>query len=135
MILMENLIKTGLTRHESELYVTLCINKAKERVYVSISDEGLPYIINELEAASRRGLKVTAIIPGEAQISGVVIYRYVVQNSQVRLIADSSDVLTGSLPGREEDTCLFSRNQPLVALIKDSLRNEIRLSELEGFNR
>jgi len=106
------------------------IINTRERVYVSISEKELPFIKNELEEAIRRELKVVAIISGEADLKGAIIHRIEKPSGQVRLIADSSYVLTGSITGSENDTCLYSRNRPLVELIKDSLKNEIRLAEL-----
>jgi hypothetical protein len=48
------------------------------------------------------------------------------QYGSVRLITDSSNVLTGQLNG-SNPTSLFSMNPNLVNLIKDSLTNEIKL--------
>lgn len=92
--------------------------------------ERTPFMKKELEEAIRRGLKVVAIISGEAELKGAVIHRIEKPSGQIRLIADSSYVLTGSITGSDSDTCLYSRNRPLVELIKDSLKNEIRLAEL-----
>ncbi|NLM27114.1 MAG: TrmB family transcriptional regulator [Clostridiaceae bacterium] len=130
------------TKKVSEPYITITgfkhiidkirniIINTKERVYVSISEKELPFMKKELEEAIRRGLKVVAIISGEAELKGAVIHRIEKPSGQIRLIADSSYVLTGSITGSDSDTCLYSRNRPLVELIKDSLKNEIRLAEL-----
>ena len=78
---------------------------------------------------------MVAIAQGDFALEGAVIHRITRQSGQIRLIADSSHVLTGIISGSDEDTCLFSKNKPLVELIKDSLKNEIRLAELEGGKR
>ncbi len=131
-------------RKTSEPYITIngfvhivdkiknIIGDTKERIYVSISEKELPFLKEELEGAAKRGLKVVAIVSGNFELQGVVIHRINKPSGQVRLIADSSQVLTGNISGNDEDTCLFSKNKPLVELIKDSLKNEIRLAELEG---
>ncbi len=111
------------------------IDNAKERVYVSISEKELAYFKEDLEAAAARGLKVVAIMSGEATLKDVITYYISKDSGNIRLIADSSYVLTGSITGSEEDKCLYSKNKPLVELLKDSLKNEIRLSELEGRNQ
>lgn len=133
-----------LTRKASEPYVTITgfkhivdkirniINDTNERVYVSMSEEELPFLKEELERAAKRGLKVVAIVSGNFDLPDVVTHRINKPSGQVRLIADSSHVLTGNITGSDDDTCLFSKNKPLVELIKDSLKNEIRLAELEG---
>lgn len=132
------------TKTTSEPYVTVTgfkhiidkirniLNDANERIYVSLSEKEMPYLKEELEKAAARGLKVVAIVSGNFNIANVVVHRINKSAGQVRLIADSSQVLTGNITGSEDDTCLYSKNKPLVELLKDSLKNEIRLSELEG---
>lgn len=105
------------------------INEAKERVYISISDTELVHVHAELSSAVKRGLKVVAIASGNFNVEGAVIYKINKTPGQVRLIADSSNVLTGTLKGSSDDTCLYSKNKPLVSLLKDSLKNEILLAE------
>jgi HTH-type transcriptional regulator, sugar sensing transcriptional regulator len=134
-------------RKPSEPYVTITgfkhiidkmrniVSSAKERVYVSMSEKELSFLKEELEGAAGKGLKVVAIISGDFDLQGVVMHKITKQSGQVRLIADSSHVLTGNISGSVDDTCLFSKNKPLVELIKDSLKNEIRLAELEGGKR
>lgn len=108
------------------------IENATERVYVSISEKEIDYFKEALEAAAAKGRKVVAIISGDIELQGVITYKIKEASGQIRLIADSSYVLTGTITGSEKDICLYSKNKPLVELIKDSLKNEIRLSELEG---
>lgn len=132
------------TRKISEPYITISgfkhiidkirniISDARERVYVSMSEKELPFMKEELEEAVKRGLKVVAIISGGSDLKGAVVHRIDKPSGQVRLIADSSYVLTGNITGSDDDTCLYSKNRPLVELIKDSLKNEIRLAEYKG---
>ncbi len=132
-----------VARIPSEPYITITgfrhiinkmkniIKEAKERVYISISEIQLSYIKDDLIKASERGLKVVAIISGDISLPGVLVHQISKNPGQVRLIADSSYVLTGEISGNDYDSCLFSKNQPLVDLIKDSLKNEITLAELK----
>lgn len=46
---------------------------------------------------------------------------------QLRLITDSSYVLTGELNGNDNDTCLYSGQQHLVKIMKEALANKIKL--------
>jgi sugar-specific transcriptional regulator TrmB len=110
------------------------IENATERVYVSVSENEIDYFKEALEAAAAKGLKVVAIISGDIELQGVITHNIKKGSGQIRLIADSSYVLTGTITGSDKDICLFSKNKPLVELIKDSLKNEIRLSELERRN-
>ncbi len=127
-------------RKPSEPYITIngfrhivlkmknIIQDAKERVYISISEADLPIILPELETAIQRGLKVVAITSGNVRMNGAFLYKINKTPGQIRLIADSTTVLTGAVTGSNDDTCLFSKNKPLVELIKESLKNEIKLA-------
>lgn len=102
------------------------INKAQYRVYISISREQIDYVVDELKSASERGLKVVIITSDNIEIKGMICYKSQVDFGSIRLITDSSNVLTGQLNGTNP-TSLFSMNPNLVDLIKDSLTNEIKL--------
>ncbi len=109
------------------------INGAERRIYFSGSFAELELISQELIAAVARGLKVVLITNPSFVESGMIIHHTVKEAGQVRLIADSSDVLTGEFEGAAGGTCLYSQNKNLVQLIKESLKNEIKLIELNSF--
>ena len=104
------------------------IVKAKARIYVSATDSAIEALRGELTEAVGRGLKVV-IITGRP-LEGAIIYYAHKPNSQIRLIADSQEVLTGDLADGSNSTCLYSSKQNLVDLFKDALKNEIKLIEL-----
>lgn len=105
------------------------IEQAKYRVYISISGDQLEYVLDELKAARDRGLKVVIISSSRLELEGMICYMAQKQYGSVRLITDSSNVLTGQL-NEPNPTSLFSMNQNMVDLIKDSLTNEIKLINL-----
>jgi sugar-specific transcriptional regulator TrmB len=107
------------------------IMEATERLYLSGSLIELEYVLPELQSARERGLKVVLITSPDFKIPGFTLYPAYKQPGQIRLIADSSTVLTGEI-GHSESSCLFSHNKNLVQLIKDSLTNEIQLIELNS---
>lgn len=107
------------------------IEEARERLYISLSEKEFAHIRQELTLACQRGLKVVAIASGEVFLEGMTVYKISKKPGPVRLIVDSSQVLTGELEQTDVDTCLYSRNKPLVELIKSSLKNEIKLAEME----
>ena len=98
------------------------IVKAKARIYVSATDSAIE--------ALRGGLKVVIITGRPFVLEGAIIYYAHKPNSQIRLIADSQEVLTGDLADGSNSTCLYSSKQNLVDLFKDALKNEIKLIEL-----
>lgn len=107
------------------------ISEARERIYISISDTDLDVFIKELREAKDRNLKVVIISSSDIKLEGAVIYRNIKKTGQIRLITDTSNVITGEFMGEEDSTCLFSRNKNLIELIKDSLTNEIKLIEIQ----
>ena len=98
------------------------IVKAKARIYVSATDSAIE--------ALRGELKVVIITGRPFVLEGAIIYYAHKPNSQIRLIADSQEVLTGDLADGSNSTCLYSSKQNLVDLFKDALKNEIKLIEL-----
>lgn len=108
------------------------INESKERIYISMSPVKLELVKQEIESAIQRGLKVVIITDPPYKVDGAIIYHNKKQVIQVRLITDSTYVLTGELNENTNTTCLFSKNRNLVHLIKDSLTNEIELITIQN---
>jgi Archaeal transcriptional regulator TrmB./Sugar-specific transcriptional regulator TrmB. len=111
------------------------IRQARERVYVSLSEKEMEYIREELCDAVARGLKVVVISSAGVQLDGALIHTIQKKPGPIRIITDSREVLTGEITGSDDDSCLYSRNRPLVELIKDSLKNEILLSNIGGSSK
>ncbi len=105
------------------------IAHATQRIYLAINGQDLPLIREEVDAAIQRGLKVVLLTSEGVEVPGATLHPFGRKQGQIRLIADSAEVLTGELSGSEHDVCLYSKNQPLIDLIKESLKNEIALSE------
>lgn len=102
------------------------------RVYLSIPVEYLERFRPELEKLTAKGKKVVLLIsefPAE-EIQGCIIYTTGKKDRQLRLIVDSSYVLTGELTGDVTDSCLYCGQKNFVNVFKESLRNEIKLIEL-----
>lgn len=71
------------------------------------------------------------ITNGVINLEGASIYYEEKPHQQIRLIADSTNVLTGDVDDGEYSTCLYSKKKNLIDLIKSSLKNEIALIELK----
>lgn len=108
------------------------IDKAKFRVYISMSYEDMKIIDAEICRARDRGLKVVLITSKDCKVEGVKIYTNEKPKGQIRIIADSSEVITGEIDGSENCTSLYSKNPNLVQLLKDALTNEIKLIEIDN---
>ncbi|PYG87310.1 sugar-specific transcriptional regulator TrmB [Ruminiclostridium sufflavum DSM 19573] len=107
------------------------INQAQYRIYISIHGKQLDFVLGELKAAKIRGLKVVVIASEGIGLEDMICYKAQISFGSFRLITDSSNVLTGQLNGANS-TGLFSMNQNLVDVIKDSLTNEIKLIQIEN---
>jgi HTH-type transcriptional regulator, sugar sensing transcriptional regulator len=129
-------------REEAEGYITIkgqdhifekmrsMVNKAKERVYISLGHETLPSVLSELKSGISRGLKVVIITNQPFSLDGAITYYAEKPQYQIRLIVDSTNVLTGDIAEGEFSTCLYSKKKNLVELFKESMKNEITLIEL-----
>ena len=74
------------------------------------------------------------ITNGSFTLSGATVHIAAQPLQQIRLIADSTNVLTGDVNNGEHSTCLYSRKRNLVDLFKDSMKNEIKLIEMTKGN-
>ena len=107
------------------------IDEAEARIYVAAAPKVLRGIRPELERAVGRGLKVVVIDSDGFELEGAILYRAKYETDQIRLITDSSRVLTGELAG-DPPICLYSGKENLVVLFKEALKNEITLIQLTG---
>lgn len=102
----------------------------KYRVYLSMPLTYLENFRADLEKLLEEGKKVVLLVSKEVVIPGAIVYICEKEEPQVRLIADSSYVLTGDMTGSGTDTCLYCGQPNFVKVFKDSMKNEIRLIEL-----
>jgi len=111
------------------------VSEARERVYLSVSEQILECLLPEIKDAVSRGIKTVLITNVPFCLDGATVYFEEKTQQQIRLIADSTNVLTGDIDDGEHSTCLYSRKKNLIDLLKDSLKNEIKLIEMmKGVN-
>ncbi len=106
------------------------IKQAHERIYISLSQAILREVLEDLKEAIFRNIKVVIITNPPFELKGATLHFSEKEQEQIRLIADSSVVLTGDIADKAQSTCLFSKKKNLVDLFKEALKNEIRLIEL-----
>lgn len=104
------------------------------RVYLSIPTRYISLIREKLEELIAEGKKVVLLVsePIEPKLEGCILYITGKCDRQLRLIVDSAYVLTGEMTGSDTDSCLYCGQKNFVNVLKDSLRNEIKLIELTG---
>lgn len=106
------------------------LSGAQMRVYVSMSAHIMEKVRPELEDALARGLKVVLITENAFELKDAVVWHSEKKQRQIRLIVDSTSVLTGDIDDGEFSTCLYSRRKNLTDLFKEDLKNEIQLIRL-----
>lgn len=102
------------------------LSLTKERLYVLASKEILQNFTSDLEKLVSLSKKIV-ILSDDFAIEGAIFHKTQTEKNQIRLISDSSYVLTGILSGNEHDTCLYSGQQNLVDVMKEALKNKIEL--------
>lgn len=112
------------------------ILEAQERVYLSVSGQILETILSDIKNAIGKGIKMVIITNESFYLAGATVYMAEQPLQQIRLIADSTNVLTGDINNGEYSTCLYSQKKNLIDLFKDSMKNEIQLIEImKGNNK
>lgn len=106
------------------------LGEAKQRIYLSANGIVLDILKEELAECERRKIKVVLLTDQSREAQGATVYVSEDKGNQVRLIVDSRNVLTGDYGKGSFDTCLYSGQINFVNLVKDALRNEIKLIEL-----
>lgn len=106
------------------------IESTRERIYLAMPVHVLRDFVPMLSDLAGRGRKVVVVTDGAPDIPGATIHHSRHLPSSIRVIGDSAMTLTGELDGSNDCTCLYSVKKTLVNLIRDSIRNEIRLIEL-----
>ena len=85
----------------------------------------------DIEHLIEDGKKVVLIVSEEVEFPGAIIYITDKKEPQIRFITDSEYVLTGDMSGSALDTCLYCGQKNFVNVFKESLKNEIKLIELQ----
>ena len=124
-------------------YLTICgyrnikdkirnmIKRCDMRLYFAASGSILREFEDVLTEAKEKGLKIVLMSDRDYRHLDTQFYEDESMDGQVRLITDSAYVLTGQLQGLSSDTCLYSGQNNLVTIMKEALRNKIRLLEME----
>ncbi len=135
-----NLIEKNVPRkiETQESYITITggkniehkirkmLNDTKERLYIMANSKILEEFRTELSNLVKKRKKVV-LISDDFVINGAICHKTSTEENQIRLITDSSFVLTGIFSDNPHDTCLYSGQQNLVDVMKEALKNKIEL--------
>ena len=129
-----------VSKEEYEGYITIkgekhileklhsMIRSANERIYISAEENVLTKLSDDLYDATERGLKVVVLSDFEPDNKKIILYKSKRIVGQIRLIVDTTSVITGEFS--EGATCLYSKKRNLVDLFRDAMKNEIKLIKL-----
>jgi HTH-type transcriptional regulator, sugar sensing transcriptional regulator len=105
--------------------MAVVLEAARDRAYLACPTSVVEELRVTLTETARR-IKLVLITDKACGIAKAVEHTRAGGGERLRLIVDGARVLTGQL-GALEARCVFSENAELVALIKESLTNEIEL--------
>lgn len=127
----EGYITISSHRHIMDKIYNMLVN-IEYRAYISMPIMYLEVFRPQLQELIDKGKKIVLLIDKQLDmpIDGSIVYVREKADNQLRLIVDSTQVLTGEMTGAETDSALYCAQKNFVNVFKDSLRNEIRLIEL-----
>lgn len=105
------------------------LHECEQRLYILAEAK----IIAEFEPQLQKLIaeeKKVVIMTHDYVLEGAIIYETMPEPYQIRFITDSTYVLTGELRDTENDSCLYSGQKNLIAVMKEALKNRITLIEL-----
>ena len=127
---------------KEEGYLTICghqniqdkvrymIEHCDMRLYFAAGGSIIQEFEDVLSAAKEKGLKIVLMSDRDYRHLATHFYADESMEGQIRLITDSAYVLTGQYLRQNSDTCLYSGQNNLVTIMKEALRNKIRLLEM-----
>lgn len=115
------------------------IRSADKRIYISASYQTIERLMKELQDAVNREIKLVILSDqtpkSEDLFHESTYYQCENRGTNLRLIIDSAYALTGEITGSRDDTCLYTGQKNFINVFKDTLRNEIKLTQLQGGER
>ena len=107
------------------------IKEIRIRLYISASARIVDAYEEELSELINQGKKGVIMTDSNYNLDGAIVYHTDPEPGQLRVIIDSSFVMTGELTGSEEDSCLYSGQKNLITVMKEALKNKIVLLSQE----
>lgn len=108
------------------------LQKCEKRIYILAENSLLKEFEEELKKLVSDGKKVVVLTDAAFDLDGITLYRTDDVKGQIRLITDSSYVLTGDILGTSDDTCLYSGKKNLVEVVKEALGNRISIIQRDN---
>lgn len=104
------------------------LDRCNERLYIMADGSLIDKFKPELTKLANQGKKVVILTENSVGINKAIFYKADIVAGQIRFIVDSDFVLTGTIAGNIDDTCLYSGQETLVNLVKETIKNKMLLS-------
>ena len=101
------------------------IKETRIRLYISASARIVDAYEEELTELINEGKKIVIMTDSNYNLDGAIVYHTDPEPGQLRVIIDSTYVMTGELTGSDADSCLYSGQKNLVNVMKEALKNKI----------
>ena len=101
----------------------------KYRLYIMADVKVIETFKDKLVQLADEKKKIVILAKKDLKLPGTIFYKVNNCQDQIRFIVDSDCVLTGTLKGGTEDTCVYSGQENLVNLVKETINNKMLLAE------
>lgn len=116
---------SGLENTENKIRNML--QSAHLRIYASLHSHSVAQFRDDFVHCVERGLKVVILSDLDPHIDGCIYYPNEAEPHYVKLIADTHDVIAGTLEPSVSGRCLYSCNEHLVHLMREAILHEMDL--------
>lgn len=111
------------------------IREANKRIYISAPRRMIEQLEEELQQVINRKIKLViltdSVLKKKKLLEGSTCYLCSPRDNNIRLIIDSMYALTGEITGSKDDTCLYTGQKNFISVFKETLRNEIKLIQIQ----
>jgi len=139
--LRENILKDQPRKAEiQEGYITIqghrnikskiyeMLGRCEYRLYIMAKFKLVKDFEDVLGELSLEEKKVVVLSDEKPDIANITYYAAPIDDNQIRFVVDSRYVLTGICGDSDSDTCLYSGQENLVNLVKETIKSRMLLS-------
>lgn len=105
------------------------LGRCELRLYIMANSSIIDRFLPDLQILAEAGKKIVVLTDNKPKIKKSTFYEVNDLSDQIRLVIDSSFVLTGILTDSPNDTCLYSGQENLVNLVKETIKSRMLLSD------
>lgn len=107
------------------------LDKCEYRLYIMANHKVVSYFADAFSKLAQAGKKIVILSDMNLSIDGASFYQLDSCDEQIRLVVDSGLVITGVLGESEDDKCLYSGQETLVNLVKETIKSRMLLSDAQ----